>query len=346
MLDYLGRLVQTLTELSRTAAAAEEEEEEEGGANGAVHGMAGSAEAGGRGDKMYMGESLLLVLGRWSKLRADLYSHKKRKWDLSKLPDIYDNAKFDTIHHNFERLGMGGVGAPGAVAAAGAGASPSSSSTTTWLDEFYELSRHFANYVVPQEYGFEVAQKRLIGISICRPLLAKICLDIKIGMLGSAGAFGMWGNQPGTPQLNASERARVSRSGHESKLEPMFAQGIKSVDRMVRTRLYFTSESLLHTLLNVLRTPLDFGGEEREGDGGGRAGPQRDNCLITPEAMDLLAEVPELDYLTTFVFKVRRRRRRRRRGFPALLLLLLLLLPLLLLLLPLLPLLPLLASDR
>ena len=52
-----------------------------------------------------MGESPALVHARWSKLHKEL--HKKGKYDISKLPDLYDNAKFDLQHDNFAKLGIG-----------------------------------------------------------------------------------------------------------------------------------------------------------------------------------------------------------------------------------------------
>lgn len=63
---------------------------------------------------------------------------------------------------------------------------------------------------------------------------------------------------------------------------------IKSPTRHVRTRLYFTSESHVHSLLNSLRHWTD--------------------CL-DPEASDILGSITELDYLTHIVFRVYERPR-------------------------------------
>jgi hypothetical protein len=72
--------------------------------------------------------------------------------------------------------------------------------------------------------------------------------------------------------------------------------GIKSSDRHVRTRLYFTSESHIHTLLNCLR----FGGKVKNIKG-----------LTKPEipspkwsAMQAIGEVPEISYLSHIVFRL------------------------------------------
>ena len=62
---------------------------------------------------------------------------------------------------------------------------------------------------------------------------------------------------------------------------------IASPARNVRTRLYFTSESHLHTLLNVLRYPLD------------------DVAPIIPlEGLEILESTPELSYLTQVVIRL------------------------------------------
>lgn len=55
----------------------------------------------------------------------------------------------------------------------------------------------------------------------------------------------------------------------------------------MRTRLYFTSESHLHTLLNVLRYPSD-----------GKA------CAFSPEGLKLLDETQELSYLTQVIIRL------------------------------------------
>eukprot|EP00798_Chlamydomonas_sp_ICE-L_P008124 gene8125-1371_t len=82
------------------------------------------------------------------------------------------------------------------------------------------------------------------------------------------------------------------------RLAPHYASEINSPDRHVRTRIYFTSESHIHSLVNVLRFCHL------------RRGPSRllPMCpvdpLLRPEAHALLNEITELDYLTQIVFRM------------------------------------------
>lgn len=45
------------------------------------------------------GERLLLMFDRWRKLLKSFYHEKKQQFDISKIPDIYDSAKYDSIHN-------------------------------------------------------------------------------------------------------------------------------------------------------------------------------------------------------------------------------------------------------
>ena len=47
---------------------------------------------------LYQGESLNMMIGRWSKLRKD-FKLKNETFDISKIPDIYDCIKYDLQHN-------------------------------------------------------------------------------------------------------------------------------------------------------------------------------------------------------------------------------------------------------
>ena len=73
------------------------------------------------------------------------------------------------------------------------------------------------------------AQEKLtIGQGICTPLLKKIRADL---------------------QRNIEELGEES----VNRLNPRYSHGVSSPGRHVRTRLYFTSESHVHSLITVLR---------------------------------------------------------------------------------------------
>lgn len=42
---------------------------------------------------------LLLMFDRWRKLLKAFFNEKKHAFDISKVPDIYDSAKYDAIHN-------------------------------------------------------------------------------------------------------------------------------------------------------------------------------------------------------------------------------------------------------
>lgn len=178
-----------------------------------------------------------MCVDRWEKLYKDFYNTKLGKYDLSKVPDIYDAIRYEVLHNAHIKLDD--------------------------MKELYELSMHFENTVVPQEYGIDRNDKRKIGAMMCHFLLEKIKNDLVI-------------SSSGDDQHVNDMRFKLDEA-HADDL------AINSFGRSVRTRLYFTSESHLHTLLNVLR----YGGDD--------GGP---SSAIDKLGLEKLDSISELSYLT------------------------------------------------
>ncbi|CAH1125449.1 unnamed protein product [Ceutorhynchus assimilis] len=94
-------------------------------------------------------------------------------------------------------------------------------------EELYIYAKYLADIVIPQEYGLTAQEKLTIGQGICTPLLKKIKADL---------------------QRNIEESEETV-----NRLNPRYSHGVSSPGRHVRTRLYFTSESHIHSLITVLR---------------------------------------------------------------------------------------------
>ncbi|XP_058440730.1 inositol hexakisphosphate and diphosphoinositol-pentakisphosphate kinase 1 isoform X4 [Marmota monax] len=173
--------------------------------------------------QLYHSETLELMLQRWSKLERD-FRQKSGRYDISKIPDIYDCVKYDVQHNG--SLGLQGTA------------------------ELLRLSKALADVVIPQEYGISREEKLEIAVGFCLPLLRKILLDLQ--------------------------------RTHEDE----YSRGVLSPGRHVRTRLYFTSESHVHSLLSVFR----YGGLLDETQD---AQWQR--------ALAYLSAISELNYMTQIV---------------------------------------------
>nr|XP_055132785.1 inositol hexakisphosphate and diphosphoinositol-pentakisphosphate kinase 1 isoform X19 [Symphalangus syndactylus] len=124
--------------------------------------------------------------------------------------------------------------------------------------ELLRLSKALADVVIPQEYGISREEKLEIAVGFCLPLLRKILLDLQ----------------------------RTHEDESVNKLHPLYSRGVLSPGRHVRTRLYFTSESHVHSLLSVFR----YGGLLDETQD---AQWQR--------ALDYLSAISELNYMTQIV---------------------------------------------
>ncbi|XP_062245481.1 inositol hexakisphosphate and diphosphoinositol-pentakisphosphate kinase 2 isoform X5 [Platichthys flesus] len=181
--------------------------------------------------QLYHSETLELMLQRWSKLERD-FRTKNGRYDISKIPDIYDCIKYDSQHN--ASLGLEDT------------------------LELFRLSRALADIVIPQEYGISKAEKLDIAQAYCVPLMKKIQLDMQ----------------------------RTHEDEAVNKLHPLYSRGVMSPGRHVRTRLYFTSESHVHSLLSVFRY-------------GGLLNEEKDQQW--KQAMDYLSAVTELNYMTQIV---------------------------------------------
>uniref|UniRef100_A0A8C5TPE0 Inositol hexakisphosphate and diphosphoinositol-pentakisphosphate kinase n=1 Tax=Malurus cyaneus samueli TaxID=2593467 RepID=A0A8C5TPE0_9PASS len=148
--------------------------------------------------QLYHSETLELMLRRWAKLEKD-FKTKNGRYDISKIPDIYDCIKYDVQHNGSLKLEN--------------------------TMELYRLSKALADIVIPQEYGISKAEKLEIAKGYCTPLVRKIRSDLQ----------------------------RTQDDDTVNKLHPLYSRGVMSPERHVRTRLYFTSESHVHSLLSTLR---------------------------------------------------------------------------------------------
>lgn len=188
---------------------------------------------------LYHGETWDLLQRRWAKLEKDFKFPRTKRFDISKIPDIYDCIKYD-LQHNQHTLQF------------------------QHAHELHAYAKALADIVIPQEYGMTPQEKLMISLGTCSPLLRKIQADL----LRNADS------------TNDDETESVNR------LDPKYSHGVSSPDRHVRTRLYFTSESHIHSLVTALQY-------------GGLLDVKRDEQW--KRSMEFLSAISELSYLSQIV---------------------------------------------
>eukprot|EP00850_Spirogloea_muscicola_P022875 SM000316S12290 [mRNA] locus=s316:84377:92935:+ [translate_table: standard] len=267
-------------------------------------------------------EGFLLMFARWKKLARDIYNERKDRYDISKIPDIYDSAKYDLVHNQHLNLKGG--------------------------DKLYTVAKTLADGVIPNEYGINPRHKLVIGAKVARKLLGKILIDMRntqdeavnvgravrehsrlVSDFHRRDPFNRPEHEkkareaklPGTPVRPPRKSAEHKKVGNgegqvrdfrrsesrtssdkdtdddddnmetQYRLDPKYAN-VRTPQRHVRTRLYFTSESHIHSLINVLRyCYLD---ESLQGE----------QPLVSSDGLRKLFETKELDYLTHIVFRM------------------------------------------
>ncbi|KAG5247625.1 hypothetical protein OIU76_029846 [Salix suchowensis] len=239
-------------------------------------------------------EGFLLMYARWKKLERDLYNERKERFDITQIPDIYDSCKYDLLHN--AHLNLEG------------------------LDELFKVAQLLADGVIPNEYGINPKQKLKIGSKIARRLLGKILIDLRNTLEEAISVAELKCNHD---HESASKKTDKEDTDYQSKLfiknedmrrtsttseismdqdddddketkyrlDPKYAN-VRTPDRHVRTRLYFTSESHIHSLMNVLRyCNLD---ESLQGE----------ESLVCHSALERLYKTKELDYMSNIVLRM------------------------------------------
>ncbi|KAL3997939.1 Histidine phosphatase (branch 2) family protein [Acanthocheilonema viteae] len=193
---------------------------------------------------LYLNESWDLAERRWAKELHEFRRVNKTgdvEFDISKIPDIYDNIKYD-MEHNPE-LCINNEGQ---------------------FERMYLCAKNMADIVVPQEYGISENSKVIIGQHVCTPLLKKIKSDLHHCI------------------------ENPNEDDTQTRLDPRASQGIATPLRHVRTRLYFTSESHIHTIMNLIK----YGGLCKVDD------------KKWQRAMHFLSSVTEYNYMTQVVLMI------------------------------------------
>lgn len=239
-------------------------------------------------------EGFLLMFARWKKLERDLYNERKDRFDITQIPDVYDSSKYDLLHN--AHLNLEG------------------------LAEIFKVAQLLADGVIPNEYGINAKHKLKIGSKIARRLLGKILIDLrntreealsvaeaKCGQDETSLLFKTRKEETDyqSRSLNKNEDSRRTSFTSEMsldqdddddketkyRLDPKYAN-VKTPERHVRTRLYFTSESHIHSLMNVLRyCDMD---ESLQGE----------ESLVCHSALERLFKTRELDYMSYIVLRM------------------------------------------
>ncbi|XP_024012291.1 inositol hexakisphosphate and diphosphoinositol-pentakisphosphate kinase VIP2 isoform X1 [Eutrema salsugineum] len=236
-------------------------------------------------------EGFLLMYARWRKLERDLYNERRDRFDITQIPDVYDSCKYDLLHNS--HLDLKG------------------------LNELFKVAQLLADGVIPNEYGINPQQKLKIGSKIARRLLGKILIDLRNTREEAMSVAELKNSQDqvsvslyssrkedrySQPKLfiKSNELRRPSTGENKDedddketkyRLDPKYAN-VMTPERHVRTRLYFTSESHIHSLMNVLRyCNLD---ESLQGE----------ESLVCQSALERLCKTKELDYMSYIVLRL------------------------------------------
>ncbi|KAM1009576.1 hypothetical protein FF1_044994 [Malus domestica] len=257
-------------------------------------------------------EGFLLMYARWRKLAKDLYNERKERFDLTQIPDVYDSCKYDLLHNAHLNLeGLDELFKIAQLLADGVIPNEYGINPTQKLNIGSKIARRLLGKIM-----IDLRNTREEAISVAAEPKSDQDehsnstdtekedkkhhpkLHVKIDDRKSSTSD--------TPKLSAkNEDARrpsttseisIDQDDDDDKetqyrLDPKYAN-VRTPERHVRTRLYFTSESHIHSLMNVLRyCNLD---ESLQGEDG----------LVCHSALERLYNTKELDYMSYIVLRM------------------------------------------
>lgn len=121
---------------------------------------------------------------RWDKLFEDFCDVEQKKFDPSRVSELYDTIKYCALHHRTFLFSIFDQNA-------GQGQDPSQTQDRK-LHELYGRAKALFDLVAPQEYGIEADEKEQIGVLTSLPLLRKVVEDLEAARNNGASSLTLY----------------------------------------------------------------------------------------------------------------------------------------------------------
>ncbi|XP_062106712.1 inositol hexakisphosphate and diphosphoinositol-pentakisphosphate kinase VIP2-like isoform X4 [Humulus lupulus] len=258
-------------------------------------------------------EGFLLMYARWRKLERDLYNERKVRFDITQIPDVYDSCKYDLLHN--AHLNLDGLDELFKVAqqlADGVIPNEYGINPKQKLKIGSKIARRLLGKMLidlrnTREEAISVAELKCSQEQDSRLDTEKedaeyqSMFNIKnddMKKLSSSSEMLKVKIKNDDMRRTSTTTSEISLDQDEDddkepkyRLDPKYAN-VKTPERHVRTRLYFTSESHIHSLMNVLRyCNLD-------------ESLQEEDSLVCHSALERLHKTKELDYMSYIVLRM------------------------------------------
>ncbi|KAJ7638790.1 cortical actin cytoskeleton protein asp1 [Roridomyces roridus] len=116
------------------------------------------------------GDEPWLFRERWEKLFEDFCDVEQKKFDPSRVSELYDTIKYCALHHRTFLF---------AIFDENGGSDPLQPSRDRKLHELYGRAKALFDLVAPQEYGIDPEEKEEIGVLTSLPLLRNVVEDLE-----------------------------------------------------------------------------------------------------------------------------------------------------------------------
>ncbi|XP_024027955.1 inositol hexakisphosphate and diphosphoinositol-pentakisphosphate kinase VIP2 isoform X3 [Morus notabilis] len=256
-------------------------------------------------------EGFLLMYARWRKLERDLYNERKVRFDITQIPDVYDSCKYDLLHNAHLNLeGLDELFKVAQLLADGVIPNEYGINPKQKLKIGSKIARRLLGKIL-----IDLRNTREEAISVAELKsnhdqnsdLSSEKDDVEYpskfystndDMKRSSTNDILKVKTKNDDMRRSSTTSDISMDQDDDddketkyRLDPKYAN-VKTPERHVRTRLYFTSESHIHSLMNVLRyCNLD---ESLQGE----------DSLVCHSALERLYKTKELDYMSYIVLRM------------------------------------------
>lgn len=257
-------------------------------------------------------EGFLLMYARWRKLERDLYNERKERFDLTQIPDVYDSCKYDLLHNAHLNVeGLYELFKVAQLLADGVIPNEYGINPKQKLKIGSKIARRLLGKILidlrnTREEAISVAE--LKGNQDQESTITKTIKELTPAKTEKETTSNKTVKEEQDHQrishIKLEDTRRNSFTSDVSmdqeddddkeikyRLDPKYAN-VRTPDRHVRTRLYFTSESHIHSLMNVLRyCNLD---ESLQGE----------DSMFCDNALERLFKTKELDYMSYIVLRM------------------------------------------